>query len=264
MTVIINGSNNATAGGVTYGDGSQYVTTAAGTAGQVLTSAGSSAPTWETPSVTSPAGSTGQLQYNDASSFGAVASGTSGQVLTSAGSGAAPTWSTPATGAMVFISEIVSTSSTTIDFSNVFSSTYDVYMITATNVGGSTTNVSLQALAEFGAGSYTAYNYYNRMTAAATSTFSYGSGNVFVTNTNNTGSNAQRTNFVVEIYNPLSTNAKIANFRGCSYSGFASVVVNWIMAALVSTDTSNQTGIRFSASAGTITGTFRLYGLKNS
>jgi hypothetical protein len=46
MAVTINGSNTPTAGGVTYGDGTQYATTAAGTSGQVLTSAGSSAPVW--------------------------------------------------------------------------------------------------------------------------------------------------------------------------------------------------------------------------
>lgn len=50
MPVTINGSNTPTAGGVTYGDGTQYATTSAGTSGQVLTSAGSSAPTWTTPS----------------------------------------------------------------------------------------------------------------------------------------------------------------------------------------------------------------------
>ena len=48
MSVIINGSNTPTAGGVTYGDGTQYATTAAGTSGQFLTSAGASAPTWTT------------------------------------------------------------------------------------------------------------------------------------------------------------------------------------------------------------------------
>ena len=46
MSVTINGSNTPTAGGVTYGDGTNYATTAAGTSGQVLTSNGSSAPTW--------------------------------------------------------------------------------------------------------------------------------------------------------------------------------------------------------------------------
>jgi hypothetical protein len=50
MPVIITGNNTPTAGGVTYGDGSTYATTAAGTAGQVLVSNGSSAPTWGNPS----------------------------------------------------------------------------------------------------------------------------------------------------------------------------------------------------------------------
>ena len=51
MPVSINGSNTPTAGGAVYGDGTAYATTAAGTAGQVLTSAGASAPTWSTPVV---------------------------------------------------------------------------------------------------------------------------------------------------------------------------------------------------------------------
>lgn len=41
-----NGTAAATAGGVSYGTGTAYAFTAAGTAGQVLTSNGSSAPTW--------------------------------------------------------------------------------------------------------------------------------------------------------------------------------------------------------------------------
>jgi len=48
MSVIITGSNTPTAGGVIYGDGSTYAATAAGSSGQVLTSAGTSAPTWAT------------------------------------------------------------------------------------------------------------------------------------------------------------------------------------------------------------------------
>lgn len=46
MPVTINGSNTPTAGGVTYGDGTQYATTAAGTSGQLLQSNGASAPSW--------------------------------------------------------------------------------------------------------------------------------------------------------------------------------------------------------------------------
>jgi hypothetical protein len=50
---IANGGTNstatATAGGIGYGTGTAHAYTAAGTSGQVLTSAGSSAPTWATP-----------------------------------------------------------------------------------------------------------------------------------------------------------------------------------------------------------------------
>ena len=50
---IANGGTNstatATAGGVGYGTGTAHAYTAAGTSGQVLTSAGASAPTWVTP-----------------------------------------------------------------------------------------------------------------------------------------------------------------------------------------------------------------------
>jgi hypothetical protein len=48
MAVVIDGSNTPTAGGVVYGDGTEYASTSAGTSGQVLTSAGSSAPVWAT------------------------------------------------------------------------------------------------------------------------------------------------------------------------------------------------------------------------
>jgi hypothetical protein len=50
MAVIISGNNTPTAGSVIYGDGTTLTPTATGTAGQVLTSAGSGAPTWSTPS----------------------------------------------------------------------------------------------------------------------------------------------------------------------------------------------------------------------
>jgi hypothetical protein len=51
---IANGGTNstatATAGGIGYGTGTAHAYTSAGTSGQVLTSAGASAPTWATPS----------------------------------------------------------------------------------------------------------------------------------------------------------------------------------------------------------------------
>jgi hypothetical protein len=46
MTVIIDGNNTPTAGGVGYGDGTELAFTTAGTSGQVLQSNGASAPSW--------------------------------------------------------------------------------------------------------------------------------------------------------------------------------------------------------------------------
>jgi hypothetical protein len=82
--------------------------TAAGTAGQFLTSAGlSSAPTWTTPSAVTVGAATnstnvlggvaGAVHYQSATNAtGFTAAGTAGQILTSAGAGA-PTWTTPST-----------------------------------------------------------------------------------------------------------------------------------------------------------------------
>lgn len=49
-------SATPTAGGAVYGDGTKMATTSAGTSGQVLTSNGSSAPTWQAPNTPSKAG----------------------------------------------------------------------------------------------------------------------------------------------------------------------------------------------------------------
>jgi len=46
MPVTIVGNNTPTAGGVVYGDGTNYVSSSAGTSGQMLVSGGSGAPTW--------------------------------------------------------------------------------------------------------------------------------------------------------------------------------------------------------------------------
>ena len=52
MAVIIDGSNTPTAGGIGYGDGTELAFSAAGTAGEVLTSAGVGTPTWSIGTVT--------------------------------------------------------------------------------------------------------------------------------------------------------------------------------------------------------------------
>lgn len=94
MAIVINGDNNANTGGVAYGAGSTMVFSASGTAGQVLVSDGTNAPTWDwAPAAGGLAGGVaGAIPYQSATDVtGFSAAGTSGQVLTSAGTGA-PTW----------------------------------------------------------------------------------------------------------------------------------------------------------------------------
>ena len=178
------------------------------------------------------------------------------------------TWSDiPASGgAWTYLSEVVSTNSTTVDFSNVFTTTYDNYRIVANNVGGNTSDIDYEASLEFSGstGSYSSYNYYVRLNGNNTSTYLYGGGGVFTRYQNNTGSAAQRANFVVDILNPRSTNAKHAYIWGSGYSGWGNIPVNVIHAFLQNISTTEQTGIRFQASSGTMTGTFRLYGFAKS
>ena len=67
-----NSSATPTNGGVAYGTGSAYAFTAAGTSGKVLTSNGSSAPTWED-AASPPGGTEGAVQYNSSSSLAGIA-----------------------------------------------------------------------------------------------------------------------------------------------------------------------------------------------
>jgi len=68
-------------------------------------------------------GSSGQF------GIGGATYGSSGQILTSGGSSAAPTWTTPSAGALVFLQSVNGTNASSWDFSSVFSSTYDQYMV---------------------------------------------------------------------------------------------------------------------------------------
>jgi hypothetical protein len=96
----------AVAGGVVYSGGSALAISAAGTSGQVLTSAGSSAPSWTaqssltvgtatvaTTSTNIAGGSAGNLVYQvDTNDTGFIAPGETGYLLRSTGASTAPDW----------------------------------------------------------------------------------------------------------------------------------------------------------------------------
>ena len=133
------GTATPTAGAVPYGTGTAYGFSAAGTTGQVLTSAGAGTPTWTTPTtgtvtsvtasspIASSGGATpnlslgtvpianggtnstatptaGAIVYGTGTAQAYTAAGTTGQVLTSATAGT-PTWTTPTTGTVTNVAQ---------------------------------------------------------------------------------------------------------------------------------------------------------------
>lgn len=87
-----NGSLGVDAGGVYYSDGTKLVNLAHGTSGNVLTSGGTSAPTWTAPLV-NPMTTGGDIIYGGASGAVArLANGSALQFLQSSGGTSAPIW----------------------------------------------------------------------------------------------------------------------------------------------------------------------------
>ena len=80
MAVVITGSNTPTAGGITYGDGTTYATTTAGTSGQPVVSGGAGAPAFRPYTLPASDGSASQVLQTNGSgalSFATPSSGLS-------------------------------------------------------------------------------------------------------------------------------------------------------------------------------------------
>lgn len=240
MPVTINGSNTPTAGGVTYGDGTQYATTSAGSAGGVLYSAGSSAPAF-------------------------TAAGTSGQVLTSAGAGA-PTWTTPSAGAMTLISTAVASSSASIDFTGL-TSAYTNYMVIVDNFVPSANGAGLQMRTSTNNGaSYDsgANNYFNSGTSLGSNTYNANNflDSVMVVCPDGTDSTTNQggVSMVLTIYNP--SGAQRTQVSGIGFNNGITYTGAVIMGGTRLLTSGATNAIRFLTNSGTIkVGTFKLYGI---
>jgi hypothetical protein len=194
--------------------------------------------------------------------------GTSGQVLTSAGTGSAPTWSAPASSAMVFLSTTTGTDAATIDVETTFDSTYNMYMLVGELVYPSTQYQYL--LCRFKLGTYLSASYetvFQGFTGTSTSTgttpSASTSGSVFY-NLDNTAANSA--SFVMWIPFPSSlTRKKNVFWQGVAQQNGSTAQVQGIINQNdASSATTALTGLRFLSSSGNLNGTFRLYGIKNS
>ena len=103
------------------------------------------------------------ISYDAAGAPVAVATGNDGQVLTSTGAGSPPAFEDAAGGggAWTFLSLVSATTATTVDIETTFNSTYDAYVIVASNVYG-TSGTLVECLLKIG-GSYQTSNYYGHL-----------------------------------------------------------------------------------------------------
>lgn len=272
MPVTINGSNTPTAGGVTYGDGTTYATTSAGSSGQALLSGGAGAPTWGTPASATSAtnlagGGAGQVPYQSGAGTTAfLAAGTSGQVLSSNGT-SAPSWITPSSGALVYLTTLTASSSATLTYSG-FSSTYDAYMVVISSLLPATNNVAIKCNPYTVANGAETNNYTAKYTIeGGTPSNSNGDGatHVYLASQITNSSTYRGLSGVVYYTNPKGANGymqywfQTASTAATSFYGQIAVGSGRAGSSL------QYDGFQIAASSGNLaSGTVRVYGIINS
>jgi len=202
---------------------------------------------------------------NGAGNVQFVAPGTTGNVLTSNGT----TWaSSPAAGgggggSWIYLSTVTAAAASTADIETTFSSTYDNYVIVASNIY-CVDPVSLNALLKVGGtyqtSSYRWAHFYDFRNLGSVGDGS-GSANLITLSPGQAGGSSSTSNFVIYVWNaPLTTQHKLITWTGNVTTDIITIhgAGAWV------NGTSALTGVRFQPTSGNFTGTFRLYGIKNS
>lgn len=210
------------------------------------------------------------LLGNGTSAVQVVAPGTNGNVLTSNGT----TWAStaPVTGAMVFLSSVTASSSATVDLETGIDSTYDYYMITFAGIVPATDNVVFRARLKIN-GTYQTSTYSATTIYASSDSSSINvdrptdSFNIVRYNVGNSSGMQSQGFFMFGV--PTSTSlykAATWNATGFCPTSFGSNVTNSDFGGgFYAGGTQALSGVRFYFSSGNIaSGTFRLYGIKNS
>lgn len=220
-------------------------------------------------------GSTERLRIASAGQIGIGGAnyGTSGQVLTSGGSGAAPSWASPAGGgSMIFLSTVTASGSSTVSIETTFDSTYDQYVIYAPafTLSGNPTNGELKMHLKIG-GSYPAssgYMYASNQTNNSTYSGLHSTNNDAIYLSTRLSDSPSFPNAVMDlviyISKPSTTNRyKTVMWQGNQTFGNNPNTMNGV--GWYSASTAALTGVRLLFAGGaTFSGSFRLYGIKNS
>jgi hypothetical protein len=200
------------------------------------------------------------LLGNGTSALQVVAPGASGNVLTSNGT----TWSssTPAGGGgWVYLSTVTAAGAATADIETTFDSTYDMYALTVVNCYGTTAS-SLFMRIKIG-GTYTGsgeYNYSYTYSYSTPNTTGAQNDNYIQLCASGAATSGYAQSFTIYIPTPASTTTRKAVY----FMGTDPANNQQACGVGARNNTGALTGIRLFRSIGDITGTFRLYGIKNS
>jgi hypothetical protein len=213
------------------------------------------------------------LLGNGTSALQAVAPSTSGNILTSNGT----TWvsSAPAGGggSWTYLSTVTASAASTVDVETTFNSTYDMYALIFSGFyydsGGATTirlrlkiNGSYQTSADYGFAGYsaesTASNRFGNSGTATSIATGYGY--------NYAGNSSNYASGIIYIQKPELTSTYKNLWGDIGGQSATSFVRDIFTGGYMSNSSSTLTGVRFISANGssTMTGTFRLYGIKNS
>ena len=172
-------------------------------------------------------------------------------------------------GAWVYLSSVTANNSATIDIEPTFTSAYDVYAISISSVIPETDDVDFRFRIKTDSDyiTTTTYSYHTVTTNSGVATYSALAGATVdrVTMCDRAGNaSGEHINLFFMVYNPLSsTLSKIFSYYGCMNSRVPTI--QSINGVGKQTSIAALSGIRFFMSSGNIaSGTFRLYGIKNS
>ena len=172
----------------------------------------------------------GDLVYRDASGLQRLGAGTNGQVLTTGGAGANPSWGSVSSD-FVKLTDANGTTATTVDFTNVFNSTYNVYKIYGSGIydsgGAGGGGIFLRYIRSTGVietdTSYVQQSGYQTQNSTSGSTvnpLSYWSVNYYFIAWDGGGNSTRPTSFEITILNPNQTNyTKQCLFQSASWDG---------------------------------------------
>jgi hypothetical protein len=181
-------------------------------------------------------------------------------------------WAAAGGGAWTHLSTVTASNSATVDIETTFDSTYQNYVIVASSVKPVSSVVNLLARQKQG-GTYKTDTYQYHFTKSDNTSASYsgeatgaGTGYLVAHSLNASGGNAVAgVNFVMYIFNPANTTLQKGVFSNGMNHSTSIDVAQMTLSGSNADSIAALTGIRFLMSSGNISsGTFRLYGIKNS